>query len=232
VSAEEFVPHTRSLRRLCAASASCHGCELFEAATQTVFGSGPRAARIMLVGEQPGDVEDQQGRPFVGPAGTLLDRALADSGIARPEVYLTNAVKHFRWKPSERGKRRIHDKPATRHIDACRPWLAAELGAVGPQVLVALGAVAAQSLFGGSFRLSDHRGQRLGWPPPDGAFAEDRTPIAVAMATIHPSAALRAGPKRADTYAGLVRDLAIANDLAKERAKDLARDRAKGRVSA
>ncbi|MDP9092854.1 MAG: UdgX family uracil-DNA binding protein [Actinomycetota bacterium] len=212
MSAAEFVPVTRSLRRLCVASADCHGCELFEAATQTVFGSGPRAARIMLVGEQPGDVEDQQGRPFVGPAGRLLDRALAESGIDRAQVYLTNAVKHFRWKRSERGKRRIHDRPATRHIDACRPWLAAELGAVRPQVLVALGAVAAQSLFGPAWRLSDHRGQRLPWPPPEGPFAGDRAPIAIAMTTIHPSAALRAGPKRAETFAGLVRDLASVAD--------------------
>jgi uracil-DNA glycosylase family protein len=156
--AAEYIPQTRSLRTLAAAAADCRGCELFESATQTVFGAGPRTARIMLVGEQPGDVEDRHGDPFLGPAGKLLDSALNDAGIDRAQVYLTNAVKHFRWKPAERGKRRIHDKPAARHVNACRPWLEAELNTVRPDVLVALGAVAAAALFGSAFTLTRHHG--------------------------------------------------------------------------
>jgi DNA polymerase len=210
--AEEFVPRTRSLRSLGAAAADCQGCELFASATQTVFGAGPRTARIMLVGEQPGDVEDRRGEPFVGPAGKLLDSALSDAGIDRAEVYLTNAVKHFRWKPAERGKRRIHDKPAARHINACRPWLAAELDIVRPDLLVTLGAVAATALFGPSFTLTSHRGQPLPWPPHEGPRARRAAPARAAFATIHPSAVLRAGAKRREVYDGLVRDLAAVMD--------------------
>jgi DNA polymerase len=210
--ATEFVPRTRSLRSLAAAAAGCQGCELFASATQTVFGAGGRTARIVFVGEQPGDIEDQRGEPFVGPAGKLLDSALSDAGIDRAEVYLTNAVKHFRWKPAERGKRRIHDKPAARHINACRPWLAAELDVIRPELVVALGAVAAAALLGPSFTLTPHRGQPLPWPPPAGPMAESAVPARAAFATIHPSAVLRAGAKRREVYDGLVRDLAAVTD--------------------
>jgi uracil-DNA glycosylase len=207
MSAAEFVPRTRSLRKLATAAEGCRGCELYESATQTVFGAGPGTARIMFVGEQPGDVEDRCNEPFVGPAGKLLNSALAEAGIAREERYLTNAVKHFRWKATEHGQRRIHDKPAARHVTACRPWLAAEISALRPQVLVALGAVAAQSLFYPSFRLTEHRGRPMDWPPANGPFAGQESTVQVAFATIHPSAALRAGPDRQAVYASLVQDL-------------------------
>jgi len=209
-SAAEYVPETRSLRALAAASKTCRGCELYEDATQTVFGAGPRRARMLLVGEQPGDVEDQAGEPFVGPAGKLLDSALRDAGIDRAEVYLTNAVKHFRWKPADRGKRRIHDKPAARHINACRPWLAAELELIRPETVVALGAVACAALFGPSFTLTQHRGEILAWPPDSGPFGADSDSARRAFATIHPSAVLRAGPARRETYDGFVADLRLA----------------------
>ena len=143
-SAAPFVPKTTSLRVLGAAAQKCRGCDLYKTATQVVFGAGPARARVVFVGEQPGDQEDQQGAPFVGPAGAMLDKALADAGIPRGEVYLTNAVKHFKWEP--RGKRRIHKKPRASEIKACRPWLEAELRAVKPQILVCLGAVAAQTV--------------------------------------------------------------------------------------
>jgi uracil-DNA glycosylase len=199
------VPDRASLRELAAAAQSCRGCELYERATQTVFGAGRARARVMLVGEQPGDVEDREGEPFVGPAGKLLDRAFDDAGLHRDELYLTNAVKHFRWKSTAGNKRRIHDKPAARHISACHPWLDAEIKAVRPSIVVALGAVAAQSLFGASFRLSQHRGELLDWP--------DEAPGRVdsAIATVHPSAVLRAGANRAEMYAGLVADLGLAS---------------------
>ena len=145
-SAAPFVPATRSLATLAQAAGSCEGCELYRDATQTVFGAGPKQARFVLVGEQPGDMEDRQGKPFVGPAGRVLDRALADAGIVREEVYVTNAVKHFRFVRAERGKRRLHEQPDTRHVLACRPWLAAELTVIAPDVVVALGATAAQYL--------------------------------------------------------------------------------------
>jgi uracil-DNA glycosylase len=197
------VPEHASLRALAAAAADCRGCELFERATQTVFGAGRAHARVVLVGEQPGDVEDREGAPFVGPAGKLLDRALADAHLPRDEIYLTNAVKHFRWKSTASSKRRIHEKPAARHITACHPWLDAELAAVRPSIVVALGAVAAQSLFGPSFRVTRHRGELLDWP---GA-----APVQAAIATIHPSAVLRAGVDRDELYAGLVADLRLAS---------------------
>ena len=133
-TAEPYVPVRPSLRSLAEAAAGCRGCELYENASQTVFGAGPATAKVVLVGEQPGDVEDRQGEPFVGPAGRLLDRAFADAGIDRDLIYLTNAVKHFRWKSTASGKRRIHDKPEARHISACRPWLAAELAVVRPEI--------------------------------------------------------------------------------------------------
>ena len=209
--AAQFVPATRSLRTLVKAADGCRGCELYERATQTVFGRGPLRARLFLVGEQPGDVEDVEGEPFVGPAGRMLDRALSDSGIDRDGVYLTNAVKHFRWKATGTSKRRIHDQPAARHVTACLPWLEAELGVVRPHVVVALGAIAAKALLGSAFRLSQHRGELLDWPPQSGAFSGSGLFIAGVVATNHPSAVLRArGSDRTQTYDGLVADLSRA----------------------
>ena len=159
----------------------CKACDLWKTATQTVFGEGAAGSTIMLVGEQPGNQEDRAGHPFIGPAGKLLDAALAEAGINRAQVYVTNVVKHFKWTASERGKRRIHKKPRASEIQACRPWLEAELRVVQPHVLVALGATAAQSLFGGSFIVSRQRGQTV-----ESALAP------FAMATVHPSSILRA----------------------------------------
>lgn len=150
-SAAPFVPQSTSLKALKGAAQGCRGCDLYKRATQVVFGAGPKRARVMFVGEQPGDQEDRQGEPFVGPAGALLDKALADAGIPRDQVYVTNAVKHFKWEP--RGKRRIHKKPRASEVNACRPWLEAELRAVRPEIVVCLGATAAQSLLGATFRL-------------------------------------------------------------------------------
>jgi len=209
-TAEPYVPVRPNLRSLAEAAAGCRGCELYENASQTVFGAGPAKAKVVLVGEQPGDIEDRQGKPFVGPAGRLLDRAFADAGIDRDLIYLTNAVKHFRWKSTASGKRRIHDKPEARHISACRPWLAAELAVVRPDIVVALGATAAHALFGSAFRLTEHRGERLDWPPPSGPYASDETPIRAAAATVHPSAILRAEPPdREKAYRAFVDDLAV-----------------------
>jgi DNA polymerase len=168
-----------SLKALRAEAAGCTRCDLYERGTQTVFGEGTRRARVMLVGEQPGDQEDLQGRPFVGPAGRLLDQALAAAGIDRGEVYVTNAVKHFKWEP--RGKRRIHQKPNAREIAACRLWLDGELAAVRPEIVVALGATAAQALFGRGFKVTKLRGR----PVPT-------TLAPHALATVHPSSILRA----------------------------------------
>jgi DNA polymerase len=212
--ARPFVPRTRSLRRLSAAAASCEGCELFLGATQTVFGSGPAHARFVLVGEQPGDQEDRRGEPFVGPAGHMLDRALSEAGVVREEVYLTNAVKHFRFERAGAGKRRLHKRPDVRHVTACQPWLAAELSVLDPDVVVALGATAAQALFGRGFRLTQHRGERLAWPPETGPYAHDRpasrASIGFALSTIHPSAVLRGDPQsRQSRYEGLVSDLRL-----------------------
>jgi DNA polymerase len=209
-TAAAFVPDTASLPELASAAADCQGCELFEPATQTVFGQGFKRSRAILVGEQPGDVEDRRGVPFVGPAGRVLDRALTDAGIERRDVYLTNAVKHFRWTPAPRGKRRIHQTPEARHVTACRPWLSAELSAIRPDVVVALGAVAAKALFGSAFRLTQHRGEPLEWPPEHGAYAGDDTAVKAAFATVHPSSILRADPDdRDDAYARLVHDLQV-----------------------
>ena len=162
-------------------AASCKACDLWKAATQTVFGEGRADATIMLVGEQPGDLEDRAGRPFVGPAGKLLDQALVEAGIDRSDVYVTNVVKHFKWSPAERGKKRIHKKPRDSEIQACRPWLDAELAVVKPKILVCLGATAAQSLLGKDFRVSRQRGQII------------ESPLAPhVVATVHPSSILRA----------------------------------------
>jgi uracil-DNA glycosylase len=183
-SAEPFLPPRLSLKSLREAAAQCEGCELYKNATQTVFGEGPRKASIVLLGEVPGDEEDQQGHPFVGPAGRLLDEALEEVGLARDEVYVTNAVKHFRWEP--RGKRRLHKKPTTRQIEACRPWLNAEILVVKPQIIVCLGATAAQAMLGRGFRITTQRGK---------FFRSEKT--AWITATYHPSAILRA-PDRGD----------------------------------
>jgi uracil-DNA glycosylase len=213
-SAEPFVPDRGGLRALAKAAADCRGCDLYEHATQTVFGAGPARAEVVLVGEQPGDMEDRQGAPFVGPAGRVLDRALVEAGIERDRVYLTNAVKHFRWKAAPRGKRRIHEKPEARHIAACRPWLSAELAAIQPRGVVALGATAAHALFGGGFRLTARRGELLDWPPERGPYAGDDSPVRWAAATVHPSAILRVDPAdREDAYRAFVRDL---NSVARE----------------
>ena len=204
-SAALFVPDSTSLRTLAAAAHECRGCDLYRTATQVVFGAGPKTARIMFVGEQPGDQEDREGAPFVGPAGALLDKALADAGILRTDVYVTNAVKHFKWEP--RGKRRIHKKPRVSEIKACRPWLEAELRAVHPVVLVCLGASAAQSVLGPQFKLMQHRGKLL-----------TSTLAAQVIATIHPSAVLRAPDSegRRAAFEMLVSDLkVVAKTIAK-----------------
>jgi uracil-DNA glycosylase len=177
-SAAVYVPDELTLPHLREAAAGCRACPLWETGTQTVFGEGPAHAAVMLVGEQPGDQEDQEGRPFVGPAGRLLDEALAEAGIDRGSAYVTNAVKHFKWEA--RGKRRIHAKPTWSESAACRPWLEAELAVVQPRVLVCLGATAAQSLLGKEFRVTKQRGEWL-----DSDLADFVT------ATIHPSAILR-----------------------------------------
>jgi uracil-DNA glycosylase family protein len=183
----------QTLEQLRAEAAKCTACDLYKSGTQTVFGEGSENAEVMLVGEQPGDKEDVEGRPFVGPAGKLLDKALAEAGIDRSRTYVTNAVKHFKW--TARGKRRIHQKPNWGEIAACRPWFDAELEAVQPRVLVALGATAAQSLFGRQFRVTKQRGV-----PVESDLAE------VAIATIHPSAILRAEDREAE-YQGFLDDL-------------------------
>ena len=198
-TAAPFVPNSRSVRALSAAADGCRGCDLYKAATQVVFGAGPSKARLMCIGEQPGDQEDLQGAPFVGPAGALLGKALKDAGIPRESVFLTNAVKHFKWEP--RGKRRIHKKPRWSEIKACRPWLEAEFRAVAPAVVVCLGATAAQSVLGSGFGLMRERGRVLSNP-----LAER------VVATIHPSAVLRApdADARQAAYDMLVADLKVA----------------------
>jgi DNA polymerase len=177
-SAAEFLPRQRDIETLREAAQKCRGCPLYANATQAVFGEGPTTAHIMMIGEQPGDVEDREGHPFVGPAGKLLDKMLEAAGIPRREVYVTNAVKHFKW--TSRGKKRLHAKPSSREVAACRPWLEAELAEIGPPIVVLLGATAAQSLLGSSFRLTKQRGRPF------------ETPFAKwTYATYHPSAVLR-----------------------------------------
>ena len=196
--AEQFLPKRRTLNTLREASKGCQGCDLYLPATQTVFGEGPSSARIVMVGEQPGNSEDLEGRPFVGPAGALLDRALVAAKIDRKQVYVTNAVKHFSFEP--RGKARLHKRPRPGEVRACAPWLHAELALIEPEVLVLLGATAAQSLFGPSFRITQQRGKKL---------ESDLAPFVIA--TIHPSAVLRAPDEaaREESYASLVADLKI-----------------------
>jgi uracil-DNA glycosylase len=205
-SAAPFVPDTTSLRKLSAAARACTGCDLYKRATQVVFGEGPQHAEVMFVGEQPGDQEDLQGEPFVGPAGALLDKALDAAGIPRGDVYVTNAVKHFSWEP--RGKRRIHKKPRASEIKACRPWLEAELRAVKPTVLVCLGATAAQAVLGSQFKLMQNRGTLQ-----TSVLAER------VVATIHPSAVLRApdAEGRRAAYEMLVSDLKVVAKILKKK---------------
>jgi uracil-DNA glycosylase family protein len=176
-SALEYLPAGHDLESLKKAAEHCQGCDLYQRATQVVFGEGRVHSPLFLVGEQPGDREDQKGRPFVGPAGMLLDKCLESAGIDRRDVYVTNAVKHFKWEP--RGKIRLHQKPNSLEIAACRPWLESEIAAIQPQVIVCLGATAAQNLLGSQFRLTKHRGEII--PTSYGAVT----------ATIHPSAILR-----------------------------------------
>src|SRR5687767_2227986 len=202
-----------------AAAAGCRACELWEPATQTVFGEGPESARIVFVGEQPGDQEDRKGEPFVGPAGKLLDRALADAEIDRRDAYVTNAVKHFRFTPTP--KRRIHQTPGPEHIRACRPWLEAEFAVLKPEVVVCLGATAAKALISPSFKITKERGRLMPWTPPgleaatagDAAAADDDegAPHQLWMlATTHPSAVLRIpDANRAKAYDDLVADLRV-----------------------
>ena len=205
VTAEKFVPDTADLAALAAAARLCRGCELYRDATQTVFGDGSPSARLMLVGEQPGDREDTQGEPFVGPAGKLLDSALAAARIDRDGLYVTNAVKHFKFVRDDRGVRRIHKSPSRIERVACRPWLWAELHAVQPAAVLLMGATAAQSLLGNGFRLTAHRGEILPLP------GNDLSTEPQVVVTVHPSAVLRAGAdSRKEAFDGLVADLAFA----------------------
>ena len=193
MSAAAYLPDRIDHESLREAAQSCRGCDLWQNATQAVIGEGPESADAMFVGEQPGDQEDKEGQPFVGPAGRMFDKALAEVGIDRSRVYVTNTVKHFKWQ--RRGKRRLHQKPNWTEMSACRPWLDAELELVHPRVLVCLGATAAQALLGREFRVTKQRGV-----PVDSPLAE------VVLATIHPSAILRAQDRDAE-YAGFVDDL-------------------------
>jgi uracil-DNA glycosylase family protein len=202
MTARDFVPPADDLPALAEAAKACKGCHLWEQATQTVFGQGPPSARVVLVGEQPGDKEDLAGEPFVGPAGQLLDRALADAGIDRSDVYVTNAVKHFKWTP--RGKRRIHQKPNAEEVKACWPWIEAEVASIKPALVVCLGAVAAQAVLGRQFKVTQRRGEILdsshGWR---------------VTATVHPSSILRADDRRRQVeYDAFVRDLHAAGQAA------------------
>jgi uracil-DNA glycosylase len=197
-TAEGWVPTSTSLRELARAAGGCRGCDLWEDATHVVFGEGAKHAEVMLVGEQPGDREDLEGRPFVGPAGRLLDDALARAGIDRDRAYVTNAVKHFKWRP--RGTRRIHDKPSWSQTLACRPWLLAELAAVQPRALVLMGATAAQALLGRDVRVTRDRGR-----------VDSSLHGETVVVTIHPSSILRGDPEERETALELfVADLRLA----------------------
>jgi uracil-DNA glycosylase family protein len=197
--ASAYLPERRSLKALREAVQDCHGCDLYRDATQAVFGEGPAKARLMLVGETPGDREDIEGEPFVGPAGGLLRKALVAAGIEVDDTYLTNAVKHFKWRP--RGKRRLHVTPRVGEMNACRPWVAAEVAAVKPEAIVALGATAARSLFGTEVKVTVDRGTLL-----------ESDLASLAIVTVHPSAVLRAGDEREQAYDAFVADLKIVAD--------------------
>jgi uracil-DNA glycosylase len=197
----------RRFARLRDDAADCRRCELWERATQTVFGEGPVPAPLMLVGEQPGDKEDIEGHPFVGPAGRILDEALETAGIDREATFLTNVVKHFRWRPSPGGKRRLHEKPSRANVTACHPWVENELQLVQPAVLVALGATAVEALLGKGISVMRDRGRAI-----------ESTLAATVLVTIHPSAVLRAREDRDAMYDGLVRDLRVAAKAVKDAA--------------
>lgn len=199
--AQEFVPQTSDLRDLADAAQGCRGCDLYQDADQAVFGAGSASAQVMLVGEVPGDQEDRAGRPFVGPAGKLLDKTLVAAGIDRDRVYVTNAVKHFKFTQAEPRKRRIHKSPTLRETAACAPWLAAELALVEPELIVVLGATAGKALFGSSFRVTDVRGTVL--------EREIHGRPERVVPTVHPSAVLRADD-REGAYRGLLADLKVA----------------------
>ena len=202
-TAERWVPPDADVAELRRAARDCRGCELWEPATQVVFSAGDVDAALMLIGEQPGDVEDREGIPFVGPAGRLLQRAVEDAGLARDELYVTNAVKHFRF--TLRGKRRIHQTPQVSHVLACQPWLAAEIRNVRPELIVVLGATAARSVLGAGFRVTESRGTVL--------EAETLVGPARVLATMHPSAVLRLrGEEHDRAYADLVADLHTAGE--------------------
>ncbi|MEX2271065.1 MAG: UdgX family uracil-DNA binding protein [Vicinamibacterales bacterium] len=197
--ARRFIPATKSLKKLAEAVDDCQGCPLYKNATHGVFGEGGKASRVLIVGEQPGDQEDRAGKPFVGPAGGVLDRALDEAGIARGDVFVTNAVKHFKWEP--RGKRRIHQTPRWSEVKACRPWLEEELARVKPDVVVALGSTAAQAMMGPQFRILKNRGK---------VHKSEKAESLVV--SIHPSAVLRAPDKEAReaNYTMLAADLKLA----------------------
>ncbi len=201
-SAQELIPDQLTLPSLKAAAADCKACDLWEKGTQTVFGEGRRKATVLFVGEQPGNEEDLTGKPFVGPAGRLLDEALAEAGIDRKQTYVTNVVKHFKWEP--RGKRRIHKKPNAQEVKACRPWLEAEIALIKPRVIVTLGATAAQALLGAQFRVTKQRGKFL-----------ESTLAHYVMATVHPSSILRApdDETRRFEYRQFVNDLKKLSDM-------------------
>jgi DNA polymerase len=212
IGAQEFVPpRPRSLTGLRRAAADCQGCDLYRTATQTVFGEGPADARVVMVGEQPGDVEDREGEPFVGPAGKLLDRAMRDAGLDRADTYLTNAVKHFKFKATDTGKRRIHQTPDRIEIVACRPWLVAEFALTHPELVVVLGATAAKALLGPDFRVTKQRGVLLPWPGAADEPADFPETPGQVVATVHPSAVLRAD-NRDIAYRSFVDDLKVAAD--------------------
>jgi uracil-DNA glycosylase family protein len=200
MSAAEFLPERRTLDDLRSAARSCEGCDLYRDATQTVFGEGAEKASLMLVGEQPGDMEDREGHPFVGPAGRILDRALGEAEIPRQQVYITNAVKHFKF--IQRGKRRLHQKPLIRQVTACRPWLESEFQAIQPKVVVCMGATAAQSVLGRSVRVTEERGRFLS----DGERA--------VFLTTHPSAILRLREKseRDEAFRQLVDEMKLVGN--------------------
>jgi len=216
MSALDFIPAGAGLDRLRAAARECTGCPLHEGTTQTVFSKGPVAARLVFVGEQPGDMEDRRGEPFVGPAGKLLDRAIEAAGLDPADIYTTNAVKHFKFRSAGPGQRRIHATPDAGDVAACRPWLLAEFAILSPDVVVALGATAAKALFGETFRVTRSRGLLMPWPTCADQPAEFRhdgddgaRDGAFAMATLHPSAVLRADDQEV-AFNGLVADLKVA----------------------
>ena len=199
------LPGARTVAELRSLATGCRACGLWARATQTVFGDGPQHAELLIVGEQPGNSEDLEGAPFVGPAGRLLDCAMLEAGIDRGSVYVTNVVKHFKWRRAPSGKKRIHQKPDRSEVEACRPWLEAEVARIAPRLIVCLGATAAQALLGRAFRVTRQHGQVLG------------SDLAPTLATIHPSAILRAPDDRDAIYEGFVADLRAAADWLRRR---------------